>query len=197
MKEQITELISQINNDNRSSIIALKLSIFIAKNIKAGNITLYEMYLLEMEYIRFTLLKFNEPATFSTGLDRFCITLVNQWFLSLVFNENKIANVIQTWSQQAYQMLKKEDQHKNWDKHYILKNYNDFFNSKPEEKLLKNLLKYRDNYDILSDNDGPYHYAFINGEFNYEDFLLKGAKWKDFSVKEEIQELLVELNIIA
>lgn len=194
MRDEAEALIKKIYNENNPSLIADGISHFVIDSLRNNNISLYEAYLVNMEAIKFKRLGYvqsawNEKVRIST-----CLALINQKLLAHVFDEDISAMKVKGLALEAYRLNKEKRSH------YIMDKYIELLEPSSNIELLLEMLHVRNNYEKLSDDDGPYHnevfpYHFYSPE---EIFLNEGEKRKYLNSKninEDIEELIIQLSI--
>jgi hypothetical protein len=192
MRKGIEILINSIKNINNPVVIADKISHFVIDSLRDDTISLYEAYVINSEAVRFKRLGYMQPAWNERVRITICLSLLNQKLLSHIFNENESAEKIKVWGVEAYKLNKEKRSH------YIMDRYNLFLDANSNPLLLTEMLEIRKNYDKLSDDDGPYHNEVFPYHFYSPEEILLGNKdniVNNKNLKEEIEDLIVELNM--
>ncbi len=197
MKTQTDDLMSSIKEGYNPSIIASHISSFIVEALREKKINLYEAYLVNFEAIRFKRLAYSQPAWNKNNRPRIttCLDILNQEYLAYIFDELTVANLLKEWGIEAFKLSSPNR------KHYIMDRYSLFLDAYEQPQLLKELLKYRQDYKKLNFDYGPYHIeSFPYFYYSPEEILLDSAAKEKFktsmSLNEDIENLIVELNLI-
>lgn len=193
MKDDMELLINKIKSEINPVLIASDISGFVACSLRKDKITIYEAFMINMEALRFARLGYMQPAWgHSVSIDD-CMSILNQKLLAHVFEEHRCAEKLKEWGLEAYSLFKLKRHH------CIMDEYLSFLDANNSPKLLDKLQTYRDYYQDLSFDEGPYHFEdFPYLYFSPEKELLenKGKVEYDKRLSEDIEDLIVELNMI-
>lgn len=195
MNKDVIDLVNSIKDTTNPGIIASKISHFVVESMRKEKINLYEAYMVNYEFLKFERLWYTQPAWGGWSQISRCIDILNQKLLAHVFDENTNAKRMKEWGLEAFRLSNEKR------KHHIMDRYNLFLDANEQPQLLKELLKYRQNYKKLSFDDGPYHTeSFPYNYYSPEEILLDSAAKEKFianmSLSEDIENLIVELNLI-
>lgn len=184
-------LLQRLNKTNHPMVKASELTRFIVNALKSNQITLYEAYLLNGEVINYTRDNYFTPAWNGRVQISTCLKLYNQWLMALVFKDEAYAKKIEQWYLEAIALNKEKR------KHYILDRANEFLEIREYPELLQELIEIREKYDVLNDNNGPYHVeSFPFGYCNPELLLYEGKDLCDeVEVGKDVSSLLIELSV--
>ncbi len=195
MEKQIIDLINRIKTTTNPGIIASEISHLIVEALREEKISLYEAYMLNYEYIKFNRMWYTQPAWRGWSQTSRCLDILNQKLLAHVFNEDITADRMREWGLEAFKLSNEKR------KHYIMDRYNLFLNAEEQPQLIKELLKYRNNYKKLSFDNGPYHtesfpYEFYSPEEILLDTFSKDRYKASMNMSEAIEDLIVEINLV-
>ena len=195
MNEEIFMLLSEIKNESNPSIVAFRISNFVADALNKKSISLYEAYLVTLEELRFKRMSYKQPAwSDSVGIPE-CLLILNLKLLAHLFEDNQNALRLKEWGIEAFNLNVEKR------KHYIMNRYLEFLDASENHLLLQELLKVRNKYNELNFDDGPYHnekfpYDFYSPEQILLDGNTKTKYCKDNELSENIGNLIVELNLL-
>ena len=194
--EYYNKILQDVRNTDNPTIKAIRLSVHLSDMLRENKINIYEAYLLQGEIISFRREGYMLPAwgstvQCSTVQISDCIAILNQRLLALVFKDYKYADLLKDFGIEALHLCKEKRAH------YIMDDYMEFINiNAGADSLLYKLYNARQNYNSLSDEEGPFHVE----EFPYhycepEKILLgKGNLQSMKSISGDIETLLIELN---
>lgn len=194
--EYYNKILQDVRNTDNPAIKAIRLSVHLSDMLRENKINIYEAYLLQGEIISFRregyiLPAWGSTAQCSTVQISDCIAILNQRLLALVFEDYKYADLLKDFGIEALHLCKEKRAH------YIMDDYMEFINiNAGADSLLYKLYNARQNYNSLSDEEGPFHVE----EFPYhycelEKILLgKGNLQSMKSISGDIETLLIELN---
>lgn len=194
--EYYNKILQDVRNTDNPAIKAIRLSVHLSDMLRENKINIYEAYLLQGEIISFRREGYILPAwgstvQCSTVQISDCIAILNQRLLALVFKDYKYADLLKDFGIEALHLCKEKRAH------YIMDDYMEFINiNAGADSLLYKLYNARQNYNSLSDEEGPFHVE----EFPYhycepEKILLgKGNLQSMKSISGDIVTLLIELN---
>jgi len=188
----ITAFLESVKQVNNPIVKSKRLSFYISDLLKNHEITLYEIYVLNKEVIKFQREWYMLPAWNGWSQISTCIQIMNQKLLAVAFKELDYAEQLKQWGQDAFRLCKEKR------KHYIMDRFEEFMNiDENDEVLLRELLDVRNNYRKLSDNEGPYHVeSFPFHYFEPERILLeKRTLSAEKVMSEDVKTILVELNM--
>lgn len=191
MKNDVVNLINFIKDKDNPLLIANKISYFISDALREKKTNLYEAYLLNWEEIRFRRMSYIESGWNGRVRISTCLAILNQRMLAQVFQDNVAANKLKDWALEALNLNGEKREH------YILDRYNTFLDANNSHELLKELLEIRNNYQSLSDNEGPYHNEVFPYHFYSPEKILLDCDGSTYEqiVDEEIENLIIELNL--
>lgn len=195
MKKDIIDLVNSIKSKTNPGIIASEISHFVLESMRKGNISLYEAYMVNYESLKFNRLWYTQPAWGGRSRISRCLDILNQKLLAHVFGENFNSNRMREWGLEAFRLSNEKR------KHYIMDRYSMFLDANEQPQLLKELLKYRHNYEKLNFDNGPYHIeSFPYSHYSPEEILLDTLSLDKYrsnmNLNEEIENLIVEINLI-
>ncbi|KAF2342342.1 hypothetical protein [Flavobacterium tistrianum] len=188
-QEDMDDLINKIKSTDHILVKANKLSYFISDALRENQITLYEGYVLNLEIIKLNRISYTQPAWNKSVQISTCVTILNQYLLAKIFDNSAGAEMLKKIAAEAF-LLNKEKR-----SHYIMDHYKSYFENNNSEKLLQDLLEIRNNYDKLSDDDGPYHVEAFPYHFHHpEKILLEKNNSLDQNISSEVENILIYLN---
>ncbi len=194
--EYYNKILQDVRNTDNPAIKAIRLSVHLSDMLRENKINIYEAYLLQGEIIShrrewYILPAWGSTVQCSTVQISDCIAILNQRLLALVFKDYKYADLLKDFGIEALHLCKEKRAH------YIMDDYMEFINiNAGADSLLYKLYNARQNYNSLSDEEGPFHVE----EFPYhycepEKILLgKGNLQSMKSISGDIETLLIELN---
>ena len=194
--EYYNKILQDVRNTDNPAIKAIRLSVHLSDLLRENKINIYEAYLLQGEIISFRREGYMLPAwgstvQCSTVQISDCIAILNQRLLALVFKDYKYADLLKDFGIEALHLCKEKRAH------YIMDDYMEFINiNAGADSLLYKLYNARQNYNSLSDGEGPFHVE----EFPYhycepEKILLGKENLQSMkSISGDIETLLIELN---
>ena len=199
--EYYNKILQDVRNTDNPTIKAIRLSVHLSDMLRENKINIYEAYLLQGEIISCRREGYMLPAwgstvqcstvQCSTVQISDCIAILNQRLLALVFKDYKYADLLKDFGIEALHLCKEKRAH------YIMDDYMEFINiNAGADSLLYKLYNVRQNYNSLSDGEGPFHVE----EFPYhycepEKILLGKEKLQSMkSISGDIETLLIELN---
>ena len=194
--EYYNKILQDVRNTDNPTIKARRLSVHLSDMLRENKINIYEAYLLQGEIIScrregYILPAWGNTVQCSTVQISDCIAILNQRLLALVFKDYKYADLLKDCGIEALHLCKEKRAH------YIMDDYMEFINiNAGADSLLYKLYNARQNYNSLSDEEGPFHVE----EFPYhycepEKILLgKGNLQSMKSISGDIETLLIELN---
>lgn len=189
--EYYNKILQDVRNTDNPAIKAIRLSVHLSDMLRENKVNIYEAYLLQGEVISHRREGYILPAWGSTVQISDCIAILNQRLLALVFKDYKYADLLKDFGIEALHLCKEKRAH------YIMDDYMEFINiNVGADSLLYKLYNARQNYNSLSDEEGPFHVE----EFPYhycepEKILLgKGNLQSMKSISGDIETLLIELN---
>lgn len=187
----INGIIQTIQQKHNPMIVASEVSSFTSKALREGEINLYEAYLLNWEIIKLNRKGYTQPGWNSKVSISDCLALLNQKLLSHIFEGISVTENICNLCLEAYGL---NDEKR---KHYLMDRYTLFLQAQNSPLLLQELQLTRNNYDKLSDDNGPYHNeVFPFDEFSPEKILLdNNFHLYEKTLQDEIVEIIVELNL--
>lgn len=191
LRNEVVNLVNFIKDKDNPLLIANKISYFVSDALREEKINLYEAYLLNWEEIRFRRMSYIESGWNGKVRISTCLAILNQRMLAQVFKDNVAVSELKEWGLEALNL--------NGEKraHYILDRYNTFLDAGKSPELLKELLKVRNRYQSLSDNDGPYHNEVFPYHFYSPEKILLDYDGNAYEqmIDEEIENLIIELNL--
>lgn len=194
--DKITELLEKLSVSIHPAVRALDISVFVSGMLRENKINLYEAYLLKFEVVSLERLSYLQPAWYNSPHISTCINLLNMKMLAYLYNDDKTAEVLDTWAKEAYNL--------NHEKrtHYILDSYIEYLNfaqnEQQQQQLLQNLLNIRNNKK-KSFNKGPYHSESFPDDYCIPEQMLLDNRFftdEDKQLGKDIENLLVELNLL-
>lgn len=190
MKNNVEKLLEVLNETSNPSIIAFKLSTFISDLLENKMINLYEAYLLNGEVINYTRKGYLVPAWNGSVRIMNCLMILNQRLVAHLFQDYNYAEQLKNWGIEALQLCAEKRNH------YIMDYYMDFFGAGENQMLLQKLLSVREKYELLLDEEGPYHVEVFPYHYCIPEKMLLEEKYiAEREVKEGIEKILIELNI--
>ena len=194
--EYYNKILQDVRNTDNPTIKAIRLSVHLSDMLRENKINIYEAYLLQGEIIScrregYILPAWGNTVQCSTVQISDCIAILNQRLLALVFKDYKYADLLKDFGIEALHLCKEKRAH------YIMDDYMEFINiNAGADSLLYKLYNARQNYNSLSDEEGPFHVE----EFPYhycepEKILLGKENLQSMkSISGDIETLLIELN---
>ena len=194
--EYYNKILQDVRNTDNPAIKAIRLSVHLSDMLRENKINIYEAYLLQGEIIScrregYILPAWGSTVQCSTVQISDCIAILNQRLLALVFKDYKYADLLKDFGIEALHLCKEKRAH------YIMDDYMEFINiNAGADSLLYKLYNARQNYNSLSDEEGPFHVE----EFPYhycepEKILLGKENLQSMkSISGDIETLLIELN---
>ena len=194
--EYYNKILQDVRNTDNPAIKAIRLSVHLSDMLRENKINIYEAYLLQGEIIShrregYILPAWGSTVQCSTVQISDCIAILNQRLLALVFKDYKYADLLKDFGIEALHLCKEKCAH------YIMDDYTEFINiNAGADSLLYKLYNARQNYNSLSDEEGPFHVE----EFPYhycepEKILLGKENLQSMkSISGDIETLLIELN---
>ena len=194
--EYYNKILQDVRNTDNPAIKAIRLSVHLSDMLRENKINIYEAYLLQGEIIScrregYILPAWGNTVQCSTVQISDCIAILNQRLLALVFKDYKYADLLKDFGIEALHLCKEKRAH------YIMDDYMEFINiNAGADSLLYKLYNARQNYNSLSDEEGPFHVE----EFPYhycepEKILLGKENLQSMkSISGDIETLLIELN---
>ena len=194
MKELIDIAINNIVHDESPATASLDVSILLSKLIKNNMISLYEVYLINMEILRLNRLAYTQKSWGRNVSITNIISIINQLMIANIFEDSKAVEILQVWALEAYSLNKEKREH------YIIDNYKGYIECSSNRKLLEKLSDFRKYANELPFNDGPYHFEVVpDMYYSPEDILLNSELLqevrKNKNIQEAIEDFIVELNI--
>lgn len=192
MKEEFNKILQDVRNTDSPVIKAIRLSIYLSDMLRENKINIYEAYLLQIEIINYRREGYTLPAWNDSVYISTCIEILNQRLLALVFKDDRYADFLKTIGMEAFHLCKTKRAH------YIMDSYAEYLNIDENSiDLLQKLYDVREDFDSLSDEDGPYHVAeFPHHYYEPEKMLLDKVDLQNMkSISTDMESLLIELNI--
>lgn len=186
-------MIRKIQREINPLIIARYISSFISDKLRHQQISLYEAYLLHWEELAFRRIGYTEPGWSGRAGISTCISILNQKYLSHIFQDPAGINTFSHWGHEAYRLNRERRSH------YIMNNFIALLDGFQSKELLNELRVVRKNYNGLNFDDGPFH----NEEFPYEYYspeviLLEDENYNDNAnkiIRDEVEDIIVELSL--
>lgn len=191
MKKDIDQILQDVRNTDNPVIKAIRLSVHLSKMLKENEINIYEAYLLHGEIINYRREGYILPAWNGTVQISTCLAILNQRLLALAFKDDKYADLLKEFGIEALHLCKEKRAH------YVMDSYVEFINIKDQSNnLLQKLCSIRENYNSLSDDEGPYHVEEFPYHYYEPEKILLGTKdmQNEKSISADIETLLIELN---
>lgn len=95
-------LLSKIKDEKKPSIIAFRISNFIADTLNTESISLYEAYLVTLEELKYKRMSYKQPAwNVSAGISE-CLLILNLKLLAHLFEDKQNALRLREWGMEAF-----------------------------------------------------------------------------------------------
>ena len=191
MKEDTNKMIQAVKGTDNPKLKAADLSFYLSNKLKEKEINIYEAYLLNGEVINYEREGYILPAWNGRVSISTCLELMNQRLLALAFKDDKYANVLKEFSLEALLLCKEKRSH------CIMDRYVEYMNINADSvDLLQRLYDFRQDYEELDYDEGPYHVeVFPYHYYEPEKILLEKEDLQNRkNVSADIEMLLIELN---
>ena len=191
MKEDTNKMIQAVKGTDNPKLKAADLSFYLSNKLKEKEISIYEAYLLNGEVINYEREGYILPAWNGRVSISTCLELMNQRLLALAFKDDKYANVLKEFGLEALRLCKEKRSH------CIMDRYVEYININADSvDLLQRLYDFRQDYEELDYDEGPYHVeVFPYHYYEPEKLLLdKEDLQHRKNVSADIETLLIELN---
>lgn len=192
LKENKSALIEQLKETQVPAVRSNKILFFLRDVKEAGELNLYEEYLLRAEALTFERQSYMLPAwKCKVGILNL-LPLLNMKMMALLFQDEAAANMWEAWGMEAYRRNEEKRPH------YILDRYPSFLQAENNPQLLEELRRVR-NSRRRPFEKGPYHDEY----FPYEDCIYEERLiYKQYFPQEDkvigadVEELLVKIGMI-
>lgn len=185
-------LIEELKKVQVPAVQCDQIRFFLRDAREAGELNLYEQYLLNAEALTFERQSYLLPAWGRKVGILDLLPLLNMKMMALLFQEEAAAKMWESWGMEAYNI--------NCEirTHYVLDKFQSFLHAEDNPQLLEELLKIRDSRSHPF-SKGPYHDEYFPYDLcRYEELLLRKKQFSQDEkvISSEIEELLVEICMI-
>lgn len=191
MKEDINTIIQAVKGTDNPKLKAARLSFYLSNMLRKNEINIYEAYLLNGEVINYEREGYILPAWNGQVSISACLEFMNQRLLALAFKDYEYADVLKELGLEALRLCKEKRSH------YILDRYVEYININADSvDLLQRLYDFRQDYEELDNDEGPYHVEVFPYHYYEPEKLLmdKEDLQNRKNVSADIETLLIELN---
>jgi len=192
LKEKKFALIEALKKVQVPAVQCNQIRFFLRDAREAGELNLYEQYLLNAEALTFERQSYLLPAWGRKVGILDLLPLLNMKMMALLFQEQTAAKMWESWGMEAYRI------NREIRPHYILDNYQSFLYAEDNPRLLEELLKVRDSKRHPF-SKGPYHSEYFPHDLcRYEELLLKKRTFSQDEkiISSEVEDILVEIYMI-
>ena len=189
LKEKKFALIEELKKTQVPAVQSNKIMYFLRDAREAGELNLYEEYLLNAEALTFERQSYILPAWGRKVGILDLLPLLNMKMMALLFQEEASAKMWESWGMEAYSI------NREIRPHYILNKYQSFLYAENNPQLLEELLNMRDSRRHPF-SKGPYHNEYFPYNLcRYEELLLRNKLFSQDEkiISSEIEDALVEI----
>ena len=183
----------ELDTEKNPLIISDNINYVVSDGLREGSFNLYSAFLLNHECIRIKRFGYYQTAWHYSLSISGGVAIYMHYLCARAFDSTKMANVVLQWLVEDLPMLKQNR------KHYIIDELLKELEPIPSTKWLDILSETRNNYDNLSDDDGPYHNEVFPYDYAVPEAHLLGEPDRgDFFNKQidsDIEELLINISI--
>lgn len=172
-------------------VVANEIGFYISDNLRNQSISLYSAFLLHQDELNLKRMGYRQPAWRHRLSISGVLALYMQYLFGLSCGEANVARKAAEWLEEDLPMLGEKRNHYIWNCLTALP-----VTEPPKEQLTK-LSRVRSRYEVLSDDDGPYHTeVFPYDYYSPEDVLLgrSSATVKRDTVEPEVEELMLAIS---
>lgn len=192
LKEKNAALLAKLAETPNPGGRSIEMGAYLRDAREDKQITLYEHYLVEMESLSFERQAWMQPGWANRVRISSLLSVLNMKMMALLFQEKDVAEMLDAWGMEAYQLNQEKRPH------YILDDYPTFLRAEKNPEALEKLLAKRRSRRKPFDN-GPYHDERFPWDLCvYEERLLQGQLFQaeDKQISAEMEELLADLYLL-
>ena len=180
-----------LDRESNPLIVADAIRFFISDGLRDESISLYSAFLLNQDELRLRRMGYRQPAWRSRLSLSGVLALYMQYLFGLAVGEADVTRTVASWLEEDIPLLGEKR------KHYICGYLAGLPAIEPSREQLIELSKIRSRYEVLSDDDGPYHTeVFPYDYFSPEDVLLgrSPASVKAGTIEPEVESLMLAIS---
>jgi hypothetical protein len=174
-------------------LVADEIGFFLSDGLRDGSVSLRSAFYLNQEALRIRRRAYHQPAWGYTLSISGLLAVYMQRLVALATGEKVISQQLANWLKEDAPLLKERRAH--YLAQHILANPV----ADPSAHLLAEMSRIRQQYELLSDDDGPYHVEVFPYEYySPEDILCSGPNPQPFealALEPAVEALLVSVGI--